>query len=235
MIKVAMCGDDEGCLRQVEKILNDYACKNKLSFSIHSFTNAVPLLETMNMDFQIYIFDVDMASMKKMRLVHSIKKMDKYAYLIFLTSAIELTKAAYFVPIINYLTKPLHQTAFDSEVDRAIRHIEKIANNYMFIKNHDGLFKVYLPGVYYIETFNRNLLIHTDHGNYLCFKKMQQLENELINYPFIRCHSSYIVNMDYIRKITNNEIELENHDKILVSKWRRKNVVESLASYVENV
>lgn len=207
MIKVAMCGDDADCLDQVEKMLNDYACKNRLSFSIHSFTSAVPLLETMNTDFQIYIFDFNMTSRKKMRLVHSIKKMDKYAYLIFLTSAIEMAKDTYPVPIINYLTKPLHQTALEREMDRAIRHTEKIANNYMFIKNHDGLFKVFLPGVYYIETFNRNLLIHTDHGNYLCFKKMQQLENELINYPFIRCHSSYIVNMDYIRRITNNEIE----------------------------
>ncbi|MNJ00929.1 LytTr DNA-binding domain protein [compost metagenome] len=64
---------------------------------------------------------------------------------------------------------------------------------------------------------------------------MQQLEEQLINYSFIRCHKSYIVNMDYIRKIESNHIELENLDKILVSKWRRKNVVESLIKYVENV
>lgn len=234
MIKVALCSDDAGCLSQIEQMLTGYARKNNLLFSIQRFSSAISLFETTNKDFQIYIFDFDMTSTKKMKLAHSIKKMDKFAYLIFLTSAIDLNKDTESVQFVNYLTKPLNSTSLEKEMDRALRLIEKIANNYIMIKNHDGYFKIYLFGVYYIETFNRNLLFHTDHGDFLCFKKMHELENELTNQPFIRCHNSYIVNMNYVRKITNNEIELENRDKVMVSKWRRKNVVESLISYVEN-
>lgn len=154
--------------------------------------------------------------------------------MIFLTTAIDLNKDIELVHFVNFITKPLDLLLLENELDRALSLIEKIDNDYMIIKNHDGYFKIYLSGVYYIETFNRNLLFHTDHGDILCSKKMHQLENELTNQPFIRCHNSYIVNMNYIRRITKNEIELENREKVLVSKWRRKSVVESLISYVEN-
>lgn len=53
-------------------------------------------------------------------------------------------------------------------------------------------------------------------------KKISELEQELGCYPFVRCHNSYIVNMNYIRKICSNEIELESSEKILVSKCRKK-------------
>ncbi len=41
---------------------------------------------------------------------------------------------------------------------------------------------------------NRNLLLHTEQGNIICYRSMKELEQELAPHGFVRCHTSYIVN-----------------------------------------
>lgn len=64
-------------------------------------------------------------------------------------------------------------------------------------------------------------LIHTISGDYISYKSMKEHQGKLNN-NFIRCHSSYIVNMEYIKDYQGYEINLLNNDKIWVSKNRRK-------------
>ncbi|WP_110930088.1 LytR/AlgR family response regulator transcription factor [Paenibacillus bouchesdurhonensis] len=232
MIRIAICSNNENILNQTEEKLNDYFKKCDLSFEIQRFVDPISLLDEMDKDFQIFFLDSEMPLVKNRRVIHSIRKIDKYAYLIFLASGhfkYDPGRPGYF------FSKTNKSNLFEKEMERALRHVQRIKNKYMVIKNHDGYFKIYLSAIYYLETYNRNILIHTENGDFLCFKKMQELEEELGSISFIRCHKSYIVNMDYIRKIGVFEIELENKDRVFISRWRRKEVIERLSQYIENV
>lgn len=235
MIRIAVCSNDVTILNQIKEMVNYYAQRNGILISINCFLNPLYLLDAMSDDFQIYFLDIEMPLAKKKRIVHSIRKMDRYAYLVFITTADDFVHDFSCIQSVSYIVKPINQSYFEKEMDRARRHVKKVEKKYLVIRNNDGYFKIYLSGVYYAETYNRNLLIHTDYGDFLCFKKMQQLEDELAYHSFIRCHKSYIVNMDFIKEVGSSSIKMENNDIILVSKWRRKNVVESLIKHVENV
>ncbi|OME05868.1 hypothetical protein BSK64_13390 [Paenibacillus odorifer] len=235
MLRIAIYSPEETAI-QTEKFLINYAEENNLTFLVHCFSNPIYLLEMMDMDFQIFFLDLEVPLVKKKKLIQSIRKIDKYAYLIFLIPARDgFIFETYSVQVVDYLIKPITQNSLYKEMNKALHYMKKMRNEYILIKNHSGCHKIYLSDVYYIETFERNLLIHTNNGNLLCNKSMQQLEEELMNFPFIRCHSGYIVNLEYIKKIIQNVIELECHERILVSKWRRKEVIDRLVDYVESV
>ncbi|WP_342478890.1 LytTR family DNA-binding domain-containing protein [Paenibacillus sp. FSL H7-0350] len=232
-MKVAICTEDVSFSAQVEKFIRYYAEKNNLLLEIQCFSNPIALLETVNCDYRIFLLDPAIPQVKNRRLNQSLRKTDRYAYFIYLTSNLAIeTYSVYFT---SYLTTPVNQTLVNREMNKAITQLNQIKNDYIFLKNHEGYVKLYLLEIVYVETFNKKLLIHTLHGEYSCVKKISELEQELGCYPFVRCHNSYIVNMNYIRKICSNEIELESSEKILVSKCRKKEVIESFLNYVKSV
>ena len=94
-----------------------------------------------------------------------------------------------------------------------------------------GKFKVFLKSLRFIETFNRNLLLHTDQENIICYKKMKELEAELVQHGFVRCHSGYLVNLFYVKRIEKLDIILTTGERVPISQPKRKEFMERLADY----
>lgn len=93
---------------------------------------------------------------------------------------------------------------------------------------------MFLKSLRYVETFNRNLLLHTEQDNIICYKSMKEMERELQDKGFVRCHTSYIVNLYYVKnvKVKNLEIELITGETIPISQPKRKAFMEQLAEYM---
>ncbi|AZK45173.1 hypothetical protein [Paenibacillus lentus] len=155
MIRIAICSNNENVLNQTEEKLNNYFKKFHLEFDLQRFADPISLLDGMDKDFQIFFLDFDMSLVKNRRVIHSIRKIDKYAYLIFLSSGHDFEYDPRRPG--HFLAKPINQACFEKEMERALRHIQRIKNKYMLIKNHDGYFKIYLSGIYYVSILHNSL------------------------------------------------------------------------------
>lgn len=77
-----------------------------------------------------------------------------------------------------------------------------VSESFFWITNREGHFKIYYSKCSFIETDNRNLLFH--YRNEI-IRKMGRISDILKKLPkntFFRCNNSYIVNLNYINKIT---------------------------------
>ena len=83
----------------------------------------------------------------------------------------------------------------------------------------------------YLETYNRNVKMHTDGGEIISYKKMKELEEELKDAHFIRCHSGYLVNPFFVKRVGKLEITLTDGEIIPISQPKRKMVMEKLTDY----
>lgn len=68
-------------------------------------------------------------------------------------------------------------------------------------------------------------------GEIISYKKMRELEAELEEAHFLRCHSSYLVNRSFVKRVGKLELELMNGEKLPISQPKRKFVMEKLADY----
>ena len=82
-----------------------------------------------------------------------------------------------------------------------------------------------------MKTYNRNLMFHTENENIICYKSMKEVEKQLQDKSFVRCHTSYIVNLFYVKGIKKLDIELITGETIPVSQPKRKEFMERLADY----
>ena len=99
------------------------------------------------------------------------------------------------------------------------------------ITNDSGKYKVPLKSIRYVETFKRNLLFHTEQEEIISYRSMKEMEQELSGRDFVRCHTSYLVNLFYIKGVKKLDIELISGEHIPVSQPKRKEFMEKLTEY----
>ncbi|MDE5932651.1 MAG: LytTR family transcriptional regulator, partial [Lachnospiraceae bacterium] len=93
------------------------------------------------------------------------------------------------------------------------------------VKTKDGLISVRYSDIEYIENASRVLDIHlTDGSNIKSIFIRKSFDEEIreivLNRNFVRVHKSFLVNMNHIRRLTQDSCFVESGRNIPVSKTR---------------
>ena len=66
-------------------------------------------------------------------------------------------------------------------------------------------------------------------------KKLDVIEEEMNDIHFLRCHKSYLVNMDFISAAEQNNFVLTSGDIVPIRTTDTKSVLSAYENFVENV
>lgn len=99
----------------------------------------------------------------------------------------------------------------------------------------EGKVNLRAEDIIYIETSRHKNFFYTKTQVYSIYKKLSELEEELKDYGFLRIHLSFIVNMQYIDKISSYVLRLTNGKEISVPKSRYAEVKRSYAAFKEKM
>ena len=110
---------------------------------------------------------------------------------IFLTSLEKYALEGYQYQAFHYMLKPIRYVRLKSELDRWLAAHGQEDKKFILVNNDSGRHKVYLNTLHYIETFGRNVLLHTDSGSLVSYAKMKEFERETGGAGIVRCHASY--------------------------------------------
>lgn len=113
------------------------------------------------------------------------------------------------------------------------RDVEKKQNRllrgYHFVEGDETLQEEL---VLYIETKGHKNYFHLTDGRMLSiYRKLDELEVDFSGRDFLRCHQSFLVNMQYIEKISSYVLTLENGEQLSVPKARYKEVKKRFLAY----
>lgn len=231
MINIAICDDDSSFIATLKTLLNRYAEERQLDLHVLEFRDGTELLNSYNTALDLIFLDIQMDKMDGLETAGKIRMMDSGVSIIFLTSMIQYALEGYQYNATNYIIKPMKYVRLKAEMDRWMQSYRPEGKPFLLVANDTGKYKVFIQDIYYIETFNRNLMIYSSTENILSYKKMKELEKELEKHRFIRCHSGFLVNLFYVKRVEKLELELTNGDKIPISQPKRKFVMEKLADY----
>lgn len=94
-----------------------------------------------------------------------------------------------------------------------------IDNQQVYIhKTKSQITKIKISDIYYLQSQQHNITIHTSHGIYKKYGTLNQELNTLYPYGFIKCTQSCIVSLSKIRTIQNNDITLIDDTVLHVSR-----------------
>ena len=91
---------------------------------------------------------------------------------------------------------------------------------YFFIKSGTTLQKLMYDEVIYMEGSSNYVIIYTNSKKYLTYLSLNILEEKLPPNKFIRVHKSYIIAIDKIDSLKNNEINIQGKSLPLSKSYR---------------
>lgn len=158
---------------------------------------------------------------------------------IFTTAFDEYAMKAFETHAIDYLLKPFSQERFDKAMEKFIglrqgggKPIDALLgtaaqsplqNERIVVKSGSKIRIIPVQDIRYIEAADDFVKIHTQEGAFLKNRTMAHLEKVLDARYFVRCHRSFIVNIQEITRIDPYEKEghiavLRSGDKVPMSK-----------------
>ena len=230
MIHIAICDDEQEFVSEMKALLERYAKEKQREIRISSFENGLALTKQYDKTIDLIFLDIQMDGMDGLKTAEQIRALDEEVSIIFLTSLKQYALEGYQYRAENYIVKPMKYIRLKVELDRWMEKQQK-KNPFIVVENDKGTFKVALNTLHYIETYKRNLILHTDKEEILSYRKMSDMEEELRPYGFFLCHRGFLVNMGYVKQVEKLDVHLTFGETIYVSKPKKKEFMEAMAAY----
>ena len=235
-MKIAVCDDDmatrEHIVTLIKELIRDTA--------VVTFASGEEMLKAKE-DFDISFLDVKMKELSGMDVAKHIRQEQeqngsKKSIIIFVSGYEKYMNDAFDVLAFHYLLKPIDEEKFRTVFRRALKELsvaEERTKRYILVKSSGVQQKVYVKDVYYIESANKKVIIHTGAGILESYGKMEKLE-QMTGNGFYRCHRCYLVNMEKIVSYNADTIKVVNGDKLILAQKKYNDFIRHYMKYAKN-
>ena len=235
-MKIAVCDDDQATREHIVSLIKE----QESSAEIVTFVCGEEMLQA-GEEFDITFLDVEMKKLSGLDVARQIRQAQEKAgqaksIIIFVTGYEKYVYDAFDVSAFQYLVKPLKKEKFADvfgRAEKAASVMQEREKQYLFVKNAGIQKKVYLKDIFYIESANKKVIIHTKAGILETYGKMDEWE-KAAGASFYRCHRCYLVNMEKITSYGMDMIEVVNGDKMLLAQKKYSDFIKRYMDYAKN-
>ncbi len=233
MIHIAICDDEKEFVAHLTGLLEQFSAETGEEIKISPYYDGLDLVEKYDTSIDLIFLDIQMKLVDGLHAAERIRRLDEKVSIIFLTTLARYGLEGYKYNAYNYIIKPMKYIRLKAEMNGWLKKHRKDEDPFILISNDMGKYKVFLKSLRYVETYNRNLLLHTEQEDIICYKSMKEMERSLQGKGFVRCHTSYLVNLYYVKSASAKSLELTliTGETIPISQPRRKEFLEELADY----
>lgn len=231
--RLAICDDDPAlCQSLSEKIAALYD-----NIAISTYLNPADLERRIQSketeEPQILIMDIKFDGEDGISAVKRMQKKYHLMKVIYLTGYIDYARDIFETELIYFLTKPVETEKLQEAIRRAINRIDRERGDEIVVENNHRIHRIMLSTILYAESERRNLYIHTMDGDISCLMKIGDFQKNLGD-AFLRCHQSYLVNMEHISRMDKNMITMDNGAEIPVSRRYAEDIRQQFMNYMGN-
>jgi len=203
-MKVLICDDEPLAL----DILESYIEKIPDLELVAKCDNAIEANEIIQKeDIDLVFLDIQMPQMTGIELVKSLNNPPK---IVFTTAYAEYAVDGFDLNAVDYLMKPIAFDRFMKAVNKASGDKAAVASedDFFFVKADKKLIKIHFNEILYIEGLKDYVIIKKENGRVIALQTMKSLEQKLPSNLFKRVHRSYIMNIQKIKAIVGNSVEI---------------------------
>ena len=231
---IAVCDDEEYFREHMKKMIGEYLRENEVLFDVDTYQDGMEFCkEESNLyKYNVIFLDIDMPDKNGMETAQAIRRKNSDVDIVFITVMQQYVFEGYKVGAVRYIMKKdmeeLLPECMDALLQKYLRSGRKM--KFPFVQ---GERTVLLKNVLYIEIQSHMLCFTVGDEVLHMYGQIGKLEMQLADSHFVRCHQSYLVNLEHIASIKNYWLFLSNGTEIPVSRSRYSEVKSCYLRYKE--
>ncbi len=230
-MKIAILDDDKSITELLESYLHRYDKENNLTSQVDIFFHPIQFLENYSGVYDLVLMDIEMPGLNGIETAKELRRIDSNVVLMFITNMAQYAVYGYEVEAIDYVVKPLSYGDFVMKMQKARRYIDRNKSKKIILHTKDGIVKVDVSNIQYIEVMKHYLIYHTSIGEFTIRGTMKEVEENLSDFNFSRCNHCYLVNLKYVEAINSNTLKVANYE-LSISRNKKIDFMNDFAKYV---
>ena len=205
MLNFVVCDDNNQVLNRLSKMLESIFINNsidaKIGLQSQEANDVINYVEHNKVD--VLILDINLKSETSgCDIANIVRKKNKDLYIIFTTGHLEYALMAYKYKTFDYLAKPITEERLEETISRLMDDIKSTPKKYIRLNNNKTIINE--DDINYIKKDGMKLVFCTDNREYETYSSFSKIESCLPD-NFVRCHKSYIANINKISDINYSE------------------------------
>ncbi len=235
-MKIALVEDNELHRTQISREIRSYFDEMGEVCELHVFENGSDMLDHYRTvgGYDLLLLDIMLPGMDGVMLAKQIRETDGKVIIVFITSMTAYAVQGYSVRALDYILKPINRISFRNTMDRVRDMVRQRAENFIVVAAGDGLMKLDISQIYYIETEKHAVRLYYTRGSFHINDTMKNLEARLGNAPFCRCNNCYLVNLAHVEQVKKDYVIVAGHE-LAFSRLRYKPFMDALTRYMGGV
>ncbi|MCF8018809.1 MAG: LytTR family DNA-binding domain-containing protein [Vallitaleaceae bacterium] len=215
MIQVILVDDERPALEELSYLLKSYEDIRILG----TYTDPmVALTKLHKTKVDVVFLDISMPEMDGLRLAKEIMKLPHPPLIVFATAFDEHALQAFDIHAIDYILKPLSEVRFDRTIQRIHDQLDNRSHQALSIKElisstlqprydklpvwkNDRIYLISKSDILFCTTNDNETRIVVKNEAYMVLETLSELELQLDEKNFFRCHRSFLINLDAIEEI----------------------------------
>lgn len=229
-MRIAICENSAVERERLAQMLTDYFESVWIRYDISPYKWGTHLIEDVEEGehYDVIFLSIYLHDRPGIEVAHSLRRLRYEGKIIFLAASVRYAVESYEVEASDYLLKPIDRDRLNRTMDRIVRHCTE--EMYQF-QQRKMIIRVPYKEILYIESSNSKCILHRRGGAlYTLYKRLNDIQTELQDERFLRCHQSYLVNMDYIQK-ADREFELITGDIVGIRQRDLNNIRKKFLAY----
>lgn len=237
MLKIAVCDDDNYVCTEIEQMILDYSIKSNIKVDIDIFYDGKDLISYIENEysFDLIFLDIELGTTTGIEVGNRIRnELDDYiSKIVFISSRTGYERQLFDVQPLNFLDKPIDKEKLIRCIDLALKMLDKEKKVFKYQVGHD-FNQVAFQDILYFENKLRKVKIIMINGVDEFYGTLENIKMQLPN-NFITAHVSYIVNYNYIEKISGETILMKNGVTIPISKRNLKEIQNLQIQFIKEL
>lgn len=234
MIQLAIVEDEDAYAEQLTQMVLRYEKEKDVRIHITRYTDGDEIAENYPGGFDMILMDIQMRFMDGMTAAEKIRKVDKEVLIMFITNRTDYAIRGYQVDAIDYVLKPVTYPAFSQKMDRAMERLSRHEGFLVTIATSEGMMRLDVGEIYYVESEGHNLIYHTKRGNLSMRERIQDAEEKLKDHGFFRTNKGCLVNLEHVEGVKDGCCLIQG-EMLPISRARKNDFMQALTNFVSRM
>ncbi|MDD3277902.1 MAG: LytTR family DNA-binding domain-containing protein [Lachnospiraceae bacterium] len=232
-MQVLICDSDK---EFAYRIIKEMSSKGQDVFEFHYVSDGNSFLDFVMRNNNPYLIFMDVVSGASERASNGIELIIKSnpfirkSLIVFLSENSEYVTDVYETPHLAFILKK----DMKARCSWLLGKIKKLKEQKSLLFLEAGKKKTMIPTeqILFLERERRSTYIYTTDGIFRSASKLSELQEQLDEKMFVRCHNSYIVNLDYVMIYHRTEFIFNEDKKIPISRSHQKDMKQILDNWM---